>query len=189
MHFFENFYLKTVRYDLTNKYCLKNTNSIPKLKKIILNFNCWSKPLDVHLVASSMLALELIACQKSELTKTKFANLALRLRKGIPIGCKLTLKKEHNYIFLSKIVQEVSPSNKVFMLYQPNLIKNAFSFNIAELFNFNELEKQYNFFKDLNNLNVTVITNTNSLDELEFILKALKLPLKLQIYNNLLTKK
>lgn len=189
MQFFENFYLKTVRYDLTNRYFLKNTKSIPKIKKIILNFNCWSKPLDVNLVASSMLALELITCQKGELTKTKFSNLILRLRKGIPIGCKLILKKENNYIFLSKIVQEVSPSNKVFMLYNPNLMKNAFSFNIKELFNFNELEKQYSFFKDLNHLNVTIITNTNSLNELEFLLKSLKIPLKFQIYNRVLYKK
>lgn len=188
MQFFENFYLKTVRYDLANKYSLKSTKSMPKLKKIILNFNCWSKPLDINLVASSMLALELITSQKGELTKTKFSNLALRLRKGIPIGCKLILKKENHYMFLSKIVQEISPSNKVFMLYNPNLINNAFSFNITELFNFNELEKQYSFFKDLNYLNITVITNTNSLNELEFLLKSLKIPLKLQIYNRELNK-
>lgn len=181
MEFFEDFYLKTVRYDITNKFFLKNTKRLPKLTKIILNFNCHNKPLDLYLVASSMLALEFITCQRGVLTKSKFPNLSLRLRKGIPVGCKLTLKKENNYIFLSKILQQVYTKNRFFILLEPNSIKNAFSFNITELLLFNELAEQYKIFRNLNRLNVTIVTNTNSIDELEFVLKALKLPLKVRV--------
>jgi large subunit ribosomal protein L5 len=176
----ENFYFKTIKYDLTNKYLFKETKNIPKIEKIILNFNCWCKPSDFSLLASSILALEMISNQSGVLTKALYPNIALRLRKGFPIGCKLILKKENNFNFLSKVVQEVHPSNKVCVMFKPNPnVHNAFSFSITELFSFIELEKQYSLFKDLKELNITIVTNTQSVQVLEFTLKSLKVPLSI----------
>jgi large subunit ribosomal protein L5 len=176
MQFLETFYLKTLQYDIINKYYLKSTRNVPRLKKIILNFNYWGKNLDIKPLASSLLALELISSQKGSLTKTNSIHILLRLKKGIPVGCKLTLRKTNNFEFLSKIIQESSPSGKVFNLFKPNGLKNAFSFIISELYSFNELEQQYQIFTELNRLNITVVVNTNSASELEFILKSLQVP-------------
>lgn len=177
MQFLENFYLKTLQYEIINKYSLNDTKNLPKFKKIILNFNYWGKYSDLKLLAISMLALELIANQKGSLTKTSSVNVSLRIKKGIPTGCKLTLQKTNNFEILSKIVQEVSPSVKVFTLYTPNKKINAFSFNIFELYGFYELEQRYHIFTELQQLDVTVVMSTKSCQELEFILKSIQMPI------------
>jgi ribosomal protein L5 len=62
MNFLEHFYLKTLKYDLSNRFLYKNTKELPKLKKIILNFGC--KTSDLKQLSASLLALELITNQK-----------------------------------------------------------------------------------------------------------------------------
>jgi large subunit ribosomal protein L5 len=178
VHSLEKFYLKTLQYDINNKYLLKSIKDIPKLKKIVLNHNCSSKPLNLKLLASSMLALELITGQKGTLTKTSSPNISLRLKKGTPIGCKLTLKKEAKYEFLSKIMKESTPSSKTFKLFKSNQLEKAFSFDIVELFSFNEVEKQYRIFTNLTALNVTITANSESSFNFKFLIKTLQLLLK-----------
>ena len=72
MHFLENFYFKTLKFDLTNKFTYINTSELPKVKKIILNFG--SKTADIKQLSSSLLTLELITKQKGVLTYAKNFN-------------------------------------------------------------------------------------------------------------------
>jgi large subunit ribosomal protein L5 len=175
----QKFYYKTVKYDLVNKYMIKKSKEIPKIDRIVLNFNCWLKPGNISALSACLLALETITHQSGVLTKALFPQISLRLRKGFPIGCKLTLKKKNQYNFFSKIIREVYPSSKTFAPLRANNSNNAFSFNIRELFSFPELEENYNLFKDLEPLNVTIITvNTPSVHELEFLLTSLKVPIE-----------
>lgn len=183
MQFLENFYLKTLQYELVNKYCVKNTKEIPKFKKIILNFSYGGRLPSMRILATSMLALELASDQRGQLTKTGTAHISIKLKKGIPVGCKLTLQKNNNFEFLARIVQEALPSGKVFTPFKPNRVKNAFSFKIPELSGFSELEHRYYFFTELGELNVTAVLDTKSEAEVEFILKSLQLPLKLKVQN------
>jgi ribosomal protein L5 len=140
MQALETFYLKTLQYELVNKFFVKNTKNIPKLKKIVLNFNYGGKHSNFKLLASSLLALELTTGQKGLITKSTSINLLLSLKKGIPVGCKLIIKKKSIFKFLSKITQEVSPSKKGLKLFKTIKLSNAFSFFISELYNFTELE-------------------------------------------------
>jgi large subunit ribosomal protein L5 len=178
MQSLETFYLKTLQYELINRFCLRNIKNIPKFKKIVLSFNYGGKQSNYKLLASSLLALELMTGQKGVITKSTSINLSLSLKKGIPVGCKLILKKRNIFRFLSKIIQEVSPSKKGLKLFKTVKLKNAFSFYISELYNFAELEKQYHMFTELNGLNITVVLGTSSASELEFVLKSLQVPIK-----------
>jgi large subunit ribosomal protein L5 len=178
MHFLENFYLKTLQYELANKYFLKNTKEIPKFKKIVLNFSYWGRQSGVKILASSMLALELTTDQRGRLTKTCMTHISIKLKKGVPVGCKLILQKNNNFEFLARIIQEALPSGKVFTLFKPNRVKNAFSFKISEVYSFSELEQRYHFFTELGELGVTIVLDTKSEAEVRFILGSLQLPLK-----------
>ncbi len=66
MNFLTYFCKKTLNYELLNKFNYKNTKKLPKIKKIVLNFGC--KTTDIKHLAASLLALELITCQKGKLT-------------------------------------------------------------------------------------------------------------------------
>lgn len=179
MHFLEKFYIKTLKYDLINKFIYKNINQLPKLQKIILNFG--SKKSDIKQLASSLLAFELIANQKGILTTTKKSNILLKIRKGNPTGCKLTLQKYNLFNFFGKTVIEIFPKLKNFTGFSINqkLKKNAFSYELHETFSFSELENHYYYFSNLPKLDITIVTTARNKTELIFLLKSLQFSIKI----------
>jgi large subunit ribosomal protein L5 len=181
MNFIKNFYYTTVNYDLVNKFSYKKTKQLPKIKKIILNFGY--KTNDIKNLASSLLALELITTQRGMLTLTKTSNILLKIRKGNPVGCKVTLRNGNMYNYFSKLVVEIFPKLKNFEGFKKptKLKKNVFSYEINDIFNFQELEEHYYLFNNLSKLSITIITNTNTSQEFFFLLNALKFPFKKQI--------
>lgn len=176
MHFLEHFYLKTLKYDLINKFLYKSTKRLPRLKKIILNFGC--KTNEIKHLASSLLALELITNQKSNMTTTKRSNILLKIRKGNPTGCKITLRKTKMFNCFYKLLVEILPKLKKFEGFKVNrkIKKNAFSYELHDTFNFQELEEHYYLFNNLPKLYITIVTNTETKKELFFILNSFKLP-------------
>ena len=101
MHSLEYFNIKTLKFDLINKFHYTNLKKLPKLQKMILSFSC--KTTELKILATHLLALELITNQKGILTVSKRPNLLLKIRKGNPTGCKLTLKKTFILNFFPKV--------------------------------------------------------------------------------------
>lgn len=178
MHFIEKFHRKTLKYDLVNKFAYKNTKELPSIKKITLNFGC--KNNDIKSIATSLLAFELISGQKSTMTLTKHSNILLKIRKGNPTGCRVILKKKRMLNFFSKFLTEIFPKLKNFegLKLNKKIKKNAFSYNLRDTFNFQELEEHYYLFNFLPPCNITIVTNTKTKKELTFILNSFKFPLK-----------
>lgn len=177
MTFIKSFYFKTIKQDFVNKFSYKNTKKIPKLKKIILDFNC--KSSELKSIISCLLALEIIAKQKGKMTLANHSNVLLKLRKGNPIGCKVTLKKKNLFSYLLKNLLSVFPMLKNFEGFNKNKLKNnSFSYKISDTFSFKELGNNYYLFNNLPKLNVTIVTTTKTIDELNFLLKSFKLPIK-----------
>lgn len=175
MNFLLNYYLKTYKYDLINKFRYKNTKKLPKLKKIILNFEC--RTAELKKLTSALLAVELITNQKGVLITAKQPNIALKIRKGNPIGCKITLQKTRMFDFLTKIIVEITPKLKNFNGFKLNreLKKSMFSYELHDTFIFSELENNYYLFHTLPKLAITIITTSKKKDELLYILKLIKL--------------
>jgi len=169
MYFFESYYNNIVKYDLINKFYYKNHKKIPKLNKIILNFN--SKNLNSKLLFSSIMALELISTQKSVITLSKKSNITLKIRKGNPNGCKVTLRKEKMYTFFFRLISEIFLNLKLFDGFSRKKFKNSvnsFSFKIPKSLFIYELENFYHFFKNLPDLQIVIVTNSLSSNELIF---------------------
>ena len=110
MYFLNYFYNKNLKLDLINKFFYTDLKKLPKLKKIIVNFQC--ETTELKSIASSLLALELITKQKGILTKAKQPNLFLKIRKGNPKGCKLFIKKTSMLKFFTKNIIEIFPKIK-----------------------------------------------------------------------------
>jgi large subunit ribosomal protein L5 len=178
MNFLQHFDLKNLKYNFLNKFTYKKSNELPKLKKIILNIGC--KNLDLKELATSLLVLELITSQKGKITTTKYSNILLKIRKGNPTGCKVILRKTNMFNFLAKILIEVFHKQKKFAGFNitKNLKKKTFSYKLKNVLTFNELENHYYLFNNLSPLDITFVTNVNKKQELIFILKSLKFPLK-----------
>jgi large subunit ribosomal protein L5 len=177
MNLLENYYKKVIRHDLINKFFYKHVREIPQLKKIILNFGC--KSLEIKNIAASLLSLELIAVQQGALTKSKRANILLKIRKGNPVGCTVVLKKDKMYNFLLKLLIDVFPNLRDFkgINVAKKLSNTSFSFTLKDLISFKELEKQFYLFSSLPPLNITFVTNTKTVEELLYLLNSFKIPL------------
>ena len=177
MHFLSKFYNKNLKYEFINKFIYNKSSNIPKLKKIILNFGC--KTADLKQLSSSLLAIEFITNKSGAMTKTKKSNILFKIRKGNPTGCKIILSKFNAYNFLSKLIVEVFPKMKNFSGFNSHkkIKKNAVSYDLHETFTFKELENHYYLFNNLPKLNITIVTNTKTQEEMIFLLKALQLPI------------
>lgn len=177
MNILENYYKRVIRYDLINKFFYNHVEDIPQLKKIVLNFGC--KSYEIKHLSASLLSLELITTQKGILTKSKRANIMLKIRKGNPVGCIVVLRKDKMYSFFLKLLIDVFPNLRDFKGLVPSkkLSITSFSFTLKDLIAFKELEKQFYLFSSLPPLNITFITNTRTRKELLYLLNAFKLPI------------
>lgn len=178
MHFFNYFCTKTLKFDLINKFYYTDLKKLPNLKQIVLNFSC--KTTELKTLATHLIALELITNQKGITTVSRRPNLLLKLRKGNPSGCKVTLRKTLMINFLSKSFNETFPKVKNFsgMMIHQKVEKNAFSFSVKDTLAFSELAEHYYLFNNLSNLSLSFLTQVNTREEMLFFLKSLQLPLK-----------
>ena len=182
MQFFEYYYENIIKYDMLNKFNYINVQQFPKIQKIIVSFNC--KSYDLKQLFSSLIALELITSQKPFIIKSKISNISLKVRKGNPVGCKITLRKTAMYVFFAKILLQIFPYNFFLKnLDEQKYKKNtkSLTFELKKVLSFPELENQYQFFNKLSNLHIVIVTNSKNFNELKFLLKSFKFLLKLQI--------
>ena len=151
MHFLNYFYNKNLKFDLINKFYYANLKKLPKLEKVILNSSC--KTTELKALATDLLALELVTNQRGILTISKRPNLLLKIRKGNPAGCKLTLKKSHMLTFFSKSLNEIFPKVKNFngISIHQKVEKKACSFVLKDVLNFTELSEHYYLFNNISN--------------------------------------
>jgi len=177
MKVIKNYYNQVLKYDFLNKFNYKNINQIPRIEKIILNFNC--KNFDIKKIATAILALELITTQKSVITKSKKVSINLKIRKGHPVGCKVILKKDKLESFLLKLLNKIFPELKNFKgLTFKSRSKNSLTFALKDLINFNELNSNFYLFTSLPTLNIILVYNTKTIKESSFFLHSLKIPLR-----------
>nr|YP_010377333.1 ribosomal protein L5 [Helicotheca tamesis]QYB23020.1 ribosomal protein L5 [Helicotheca tamesis] len=173
MLFIKKYIENTVNYDLLNKFSYKSLDNRPQLKKIYLNFYC--KNYSLNYLASSLIALELMSSQKSILTYLKNSNILIKLKKGLPVGCTVILRKKNMNLFLTEFLSYIFPKN----IHNSNKIQlkniKSFSFKLTNPLLFTELEKRYQFFKNLTDLRVTIVTNSKTRKELFILLTSIKI--------------
>ena len=172
----ENYYNKVIKYDLINKFLYNHISDIPELKKIVLNFGC--KNFELKNITAALFSLELITTKKGVVTKSKQANILLKIRKGYPVGCMVILTKTKMYKFLFKLLEEVFPNLKDFkgINISKKLGSKNFVFTLKDLINFKDLEKQFYLFTNLPPLNIILVANTKTRKELIYLLNSFKIP-------------
>ncbi len=105
----KEFYEKEVIPALQKKFEFKSVMQIPKLEKITLNMGIGDATQDIKLLQSAVNELELISGQRPVVTRAKKAISNFKLRQGMPIGCKVTLRKARMYEFLDRFVNIAAP--------------------------------------------------------------------------------
>ena len=112
-------YLSQVRPALTEKFGYKNVLEIPRIEKIVINMGVGEAVADSKKIKSAFEDLQAIAGQKPVITKAKKSIATFKLREGMPIGCKVTLRRERMYEFLDRLVTVAMPRIRDFRGLNP----------------------------------------------------------------------
>lgn len=105
----QEFYKSTIVPALMKKFGYKSVMQVPKLDKITLNMGVGQATQDQKLLQNAINELELIAGQRPAITKAKKAISNFKLRAGMPIGCRVTLRRAHMYEFLDRFINIAAP--------------------------------------------------------------------------------
>ena len=110
----QKLYEERIRAAMTEKFGYKNVMQVPRLEKIVLNMGVGEATQDKKKVEQAAGEMALIAGQKPVVTKAKKSVAQFKLREGMPIGCKVTLRRERMYEFLDRFVTIALPRVKDF---------------------------------------------------------------------------
>lgn len=168
-------YQKKIKQNMMNKYKYSSVMQIPKVEKVVLNVGVGdqSNPNKLNNVVDE---LSTITGQKAVKTKAKKSIANFKLREGMEIGCKVTLRGDIMYEFLDRLINVALPRVRDFKGVPKNSFDNFgnYNFSIKEQIIFPEI----NFDKvdTIYGINVTVVTTASSKDEAKALLTEFKMP-------------
>ena len=120
MNTFHEFYRDNIVPSLMEQLKVSSPMEVPRLTKITINMGLGSAVNDKKILESAQSELTQIAGQKSVLTYAKKSIANFKLREGMPIGCKVTLRKEKMYDFFEKLIKISLPRTRDFRGLNPN---------------------------------------------------------------------
>ena len=162
--------------DLIDAFSYQNRFEVPKINKIVLNMGIGENVSDSKKINSAVDALELISGQKSVKTIAKKAIAGFKLREGLPIGVKVTLRKKVMYEFIDRLINIALPRVRDFRgLNNKSFDGNGnYAFGIKEHIIFPEIN--YESVTDIWGMDVVISTSANTDEEALALLKGFNFP-------------
>ena len=161
---------------LTERFGYTNRMAVPKLQKIVLNMGVGEAVQDKKKVETAAAELELIAGQKPVIARAKKSIAGFKLREGMPIGVKVTLRGERMYEFLDRLVTVAMPRIRDFRGLNPKSFdgRGNFAMGVKEQLIFPEIS--YDKIEKIRGLDIIVATSANSDDEARELLRLFNFP-------------
>ncbi|WP_448871077.1 50S ribosomal protein L5 [Desulfobulbus propionicus] len=157
---------------------IKNVMEIPCIEKIVLNMGLGEAVQNPKIVEKAAEELTLIAGQKAVVTRAKKSIATFKLREGMPIGARVTLRKEKMYDFLAKLINIALPRVRDFRGVSNKGFdgRGNFSMGIAEHIIFPEID--YDKIDQIRGLNVTIVTSSKTDEGAKALLDAIGMPFR-----------
>lgn len=170
------FYRETIKPALKEEFAYKNDMQIPRLEKIVLNIGCGAESVrDSKKAKSAVEDLTTIAGQQAVATLAKNSIAGFRVREGMTLGAKVTLRGDRMYDFLDRLITVAMPRIRDFRGVKPSFYgRGNFAMGIKEHIVFPEI----NFDKvdEVWGLDIVIVTNAKSDDEAKSLLKNFNMP-------------
>lgn len=173
---FKEFYQTEVMPALQSHFNYENVMQIPKLDKITLNIGVGEALQNPKALEDAVGELTLIAGQRAIITHAKKSVSAFKVREGMAIGCKVTLRQQRMYEFYNRLVNVVLPQIRDFRGVSPDAFdgRGNYSLGLTEQLIFPEID--YDNVNDIRGLNVTVVTTAPTDEEGRELLRLLGMP-------------
>lgn len=171
-------YKSEIAPKLKEELGLNNVNEVPKITKITLNMGVGEAVGDKKIMEHAVKDLEAIAGQKVVVTRARKSIAGFKIRDGWPIGCKVTLRNEHMYEFLDRLISIAIPRIRDFRGISPKSFdgRGNFAMGVTEQIIFPEID--YDKIDKLRGLDIAITTTARTDEEGRALLKAFNFPFK-----------
>jgi len=161
---------------MTKKFGYKNVMQVPKLDKIVINMGVGEAKENAKVLESAAADLEKISGQKPVITKAKNSIANFKIRGGMPIGCKVTLRGERMYEFLDRLVNLALPRVRDFRGVNPNAFdgRGNYALGIKEQLIFPEIE--YDKVDKVRGMDIIIVTTAKTDEEARALLTCFNMP-------------
>jgi len=161
---------------MTEKFGYKNVMEVPKIEKITLNMGVGEASQDKKKVQTAAAEMEAIAGQKPVITKARKSIAQFKLREGMPIGCKVTLRRERMYEFLDRLVTIAMPRIRDFRGLNPKSFdgRGNYAMGLKEQIIFPEIS--YDKIDKVRGMDIIVTTTAKTDDEARELLRLFGFP-------------
>lgn len=161
---------------MTEKFGYKNVMEVPRIEKIVLNMGVGEATQDKKKVEQAAGEMELIAGQKPVVTRAKKSIAQFKLREGMPIGCKVTLRRERMYEFLDRLVTIAMPRIRDFRGLNPKSFdgRGNYAMGLKEQLVFPEIN--YDRIDKVRGMDIIVTTTAKTDDEARELLRLFGFP-------------
>ena len=173
--------LKDLYYDeivdaLVKKFGYTNKMQVPKLDKIVLNMGIGEAKENAKILENAAKDMEAITGQKPVLTKAKNSVANFKIREGMPIGCKVTLRGEKMYEFLDRLVNLALPRVRDFRGVNPNSFdgRGNYALGLKEQYIFPEIE--YDKIDKVRGMDIIFVTTAETDEEARELLRLFNMP-------------
>lgn len=169
---------EVIKENLMKELDLKNIMECPTLEKIIVNMGVGEATQNVKLIDAAMNDLGIITGQKPLVRKAKKSEAGFKLRENMPIGAKVTLRKERMYDFLDRLVNVVLPRVRDFEGVPANSFdgRGNYSLGLRDQLVFPEIE--FDKVDKLQGMSITIVSSARTDEEGRALLKAFGMPFK-----------
>ena len=161
---------------MVKKFGYKNIMEVPKLDKVVINMGVGEAKDNAKVLESAVADMEKIAGQKAVVTRAKNSVANFKIREGMPIGCKVTLRGERMYEFVDRLVNLALPRVRDFRGVNPNAFdgRGNYALGIKEQLIFPEIE--YDKIDKVRGMDVIFVTTAKTDEEARELLRLFNMP-------------
>lgn len=171
-------FIDELKPEIQRKLGVTNVMDVPKIEKIVLNMGLGDAVQNPKIIDKAAQELTLISGQKAVVTKAKKSIATFKLRAGMPIGARVTLRKDRMYDFLSKLINVALPRVRDFRGVSAKGFdgRGNFSMGVTEHIIFPEID--YDKIDQIRGLNVTIVTTAKNDEDARVLLDAIGMPFR-----------
>ena len=175
---FKEKYLNVVIPDMINHFDYNNKMEVPNISHITINMGIGDAKDNPKKLESAIQELTLISAQKPVITKSKQDISNFKIRKGYPVGCKVTLRGNRMYDFMERLISVALPRTRDFrgLSFKSFDGRGNYSFGVKEQIIFTEIN--YDEIDSIRGMDITFSTTAKTNDESYWLLKFIGLPLR-----------
>ena len=176
MERFEALYSDSIKKSLVEKFGYSNPHQIPRLEKIVINMGVGEAVADSKVINHAVNDLTLISGQKPIVISAKQSVATFKLREGMKIACKVTLRSSRMYEFLERLVLVALPRVREFKGFSKKSFdrRGNFTFGLKEQIVFPEIN--YDKIDTIRGMDITLVTSAKTDEEAQVLLSSFHLP-------------